>query len=117
MKPTTHTVDAAGQKLGRVATKVAHLLMEKDSPSFEKHQKMGATVHVTNASKIEFSEKRMKEVRYKRVSGHPGNLIEETIQDVLKKHGVAEVVRRAVRGMMPRNKLRPAILKRLTVSE
>ena len=113
----THTIDAKGKKLGRVASEAAHLLMEKDSPAFEKHRKLGSTVHVTNAGKLVLTEKRVSEIRYSRASGYQGNLVQETIDDVRKKHGIAEVVRRAVKGMIPRNKLRPDILKRLEVSE
>ena len=117
MQPTVHTIDAAGKKLGRVASLAVHVLMEKNTPSFEKHKKNGAKVHITNAAHISFSEKRVSEVRYKRASGYPGNYKEETIADVRKKHGVEEVIRRAVKGMLPSNKLRPDMLKRLTVSE
>ncbi len=114
---TTHTIDAKGKKLGRIATEAAKLLMEKDSPAFEKHKKGGATVLITNASGISFTEKRVSEVRYKRASGYQGNFIEETIKDVRGKCGIAEVVRRAVKGMIPSNKLRPGMLKRLEVTE
>lgn len=117
MNTPTHTIDAKGKKLGRLASEVAALLMEKDLPQFEKHRKIGSKVVVTNASKIFISEKRGDEVRYKRASGHPGNYVEETINDVRKKHGMTEVVRRAVKGMIPKNKLRPEILKRLEVTE
>lgn len=114
---SNHTIDAAGMSLGRLATKAAHLLMEKDTPHFEKHRKIGATVTVTNAAKLLISVKRGSEIRYSRASGYPGNLVQETIADVLKKHGVAEVIRRAVKGMLPNNKLRPALLKRLVIEE
>lgn len=113
----THTIDAKGKKLGRIASEAAHVLMEKNTPSFEKHRKLGNRVHITNASKIVFTEKRIDEVRYKRASGHPGNYIEETIADVKKKHGIKEVLHRAIKGMLPNNKLRPETLKRLEVSE
>lgn len=117
MKPTEHVIDAKGKKLGRVATQAAHLLMEKNMPQFEKRRKLGASVRIENASKIVFTEKRVSELRYARASGYQGNLVRETIDDVRTKHGVAEVVRRAVKGMLPNNKLRPEMLKRLTVSE
>jgi len=113
----THTLDAKGKKLGRIASEAAVLLMEKDTPAFEKHRKLGSRVIVTNASKLSITEKRGMDVRYARASGHPGNLIRETINDVRKKHGIGEVVRRAVKGMIPKNKLRPDMLKRLEVSE
>lgn len=112
---TTHTIDASGKTLGRVASAAAHLLMEKDTPAFEKHRKVGARVHVINAEKIAMSAKRAGAVRYARASGYPGNLKLETIAAVRARRGVGEVVRRAVSGMLPDNKLRPAMLKRLEV--
>lgn len=115
--PQTHTIDAAGKKLGRVASEAASVLMEKNTPSFEKHRKLGNRVAVLNAAQLDISTKRASEVRYKRVSGYPGNRVDETIDDVRTKHGIGEVVRRAVKGMIPRNKLRPDMLKRLEVTE
>lgn len=117
MEPKTHTIDAKGQKLGRVASQVAHLLMEKDTPSFEKHRKLGSRVKVVNAGELSISEKRSKEIRYSRASGYPGNLVQENIARVRGKHGIGEVVKRAVKGMIPNNKLRPDMLKRLEVVE
>jgi large subunit ribosomal protein L13 len=118
MEPKTHTIDATGKKLGRVASEAAHLLMEKDSPSFEKHRKLGTRVTVINANKLSVTEKRANEKnRYKRASGYDGNLIIESIADLRAKHGMKEVVKRAIRGMLPNNKLRTDMLKRLIVTE
>lgn len=117
MEPKKHTIDAKGKKLGRIASLAAHLLMEKDTARFEKHKKEGVRVVITNASKILFTEKRVSEVRYKRASGYAGNYIEESIDALRTRRGIAEVVRRAVKGMIPDNKLRPEMLKRLEVTE
>lgn len=118
MEPKNHTIDAAGQKLGRVASKAAHLLMEKDTAAFEKHRKIGSRVTIINAGKLSVSEKRAGEKnRYKRASGYSGNLVIESIAELSAKHGMREVVKRAVKGMLPDNKLRPDMLKRLIVSE
>lgn len=114
---TAHTIDASGKKLGRVASEAAKLLMEKDTPHFERYRKAGATVAVTNAGKLDISEKRGRAVRYHSASGYPGDLKEESIAALRGRRGIAEVVRRAVKGMLPANKLRPGLLKRLTVSE
>jgi large subunit ribosomal protein L13 len=91
--------------------------MEKDMPSYEKHRKNGSRVTVTNASKISMTDKRAGMVRYARASGYQGNLKKESIEAVRERRGIGEVVRRAVSGMLPNNKLRPATLKRLTVQE
>jgi len=118
MEPNNHIIDAAGQKLGRVASQAAHLLMEKDMPAFEKRRKLGSSVKVINAGKLTISENRANEKnRYKRASGYSGNLVIESIADVRKKHGIGEVVKRAVKGMLPNNKLRPDMLKRLEIVE
>lgn len=117
MNQKSHTIDAEGKKLGRVASQAAHLLMEKDTPAFERHQKAGARVTVVNASKLDISEKRGSEIRYHSASGYPGDLKRESITALAKRRGIAEVVQRAVKGMLPANKLRPGLLKRLSVSE
>ncbi len=117
MEPQTHTIDAKGQTLGRVATQAAHILMDKNLPSFEKHKKSSSRVRIINASGISFSEKRVDEIRYKRASGYQGNFIQETIAQLRGRRGVTEVVRRAVYGMIPNNKLRTDTMKRLEVTE
>lgn len=117
MDPKTHTIDAKGKKLGRVATEAAHLLMEKDSPHFTKHMKMGARVTIVNASKLSITERRAADTKYLRYSGYPGALKEENLNALRDRRGIGEVVKRAIQGMIPRNKLRPEILKRLTIEE
>lgn len=112
-----HTIDAKGKKLGRVASEAASVLMEKHTPQFERHRKLGSHVTIINASHLDISTKRASEIRYSRASGYPGNLVQENIEDVRKKHGIGEVVKRAVKGMIPRNKLRPDMLKRLIITE
>jgi large subunit ribosomal protein L13 len=112
-----HTIDAEGKPLGRVASAAAHLLMEKDMPSYEKHKKEGVRVHVMNAAKMKMTEKRAGMIRYARASGYPGNLKKESIGALRDRRGMSEVVRRAVKGMLPNNKLRPATLKRLSITD
>lgn len=112
-----HVIDAGGKKLGRVASQAAHLLMEKDTPIYEKHKKNGSRVVITNAGKISMTSKRAAMVRYARASGYPGNLKKESIETLRARRGIGEVVRRAVSGMLPNNKLRPATLKRLSITE
>jgi large subunit ribosomal protein L13 len=114
----THIIDAKGKKLGRVASRAAHLLMEKDMPSFEKHRKLGSKVRIENAGGLVITEKRASEKnRYKRASGYSGNLVIESIGELRARHGIGEVVKRAVKGMIPNNKLRNEMLKRLEVVE
>ncbi|MEK9176858.1 MAG: 50S ribosomal protein L13 [Patescibacteria group bacterium] len=117
MEPKTHTIDAKGKKLGRVASAIAHLLMEKDSVHFEKHQKIGARVTVVNASKLSISEKKLSEKEYANFTGHVGGLSFDTMRELVARHGYRDILYRAVRRMIPANKLRPGMLKRLSISE
>jgi len=117
MTPKTHTIDAKGKKLGRIASQIAHLLMEKDSPYFEKHRKAGAQVTVVNASKLSLTDKKQTGKTYANFTGHVGGLSFETMRELAARRGFRDVLFRAVRRMIPKNKLRPAILKRLIISE
>lgn len=112
-----HIIDAKGKKLGRVASEAAKLLMGKDSASFARHKLSGATVEIVNAGKLSISEKKRLNKGYASFSGYPGSLKFESLGHLATRRGIAVIVRHAVRGMIPNNKLRPLMLKRLTVSE
>jgi large subunit ribosomal protein L13 len=111
------TIDASGITVGRVATQAAIALMGKDEPTFERHMITGGTVTIVNASKIKIDPRKLDTVKYAQYSGYPGGLRYETLAQVLEKKGIEEVLRRAVYGMLPGNKLRPQIMKKLTVTE
>jgi len=113
----TTTIDATGTTIGRVATAAAIALMGKDEPTYERHMITGGTVTITNASKIKIDPRKLDTVKYAQYSGYPGGLRFETLSQVLEKKGIEEVLRRAVYGMLPGNKLRPEIMKKLTVTE
>lgn len=117
MTNKTHTVDASGQSLGRVASAVAKLLMGKDSASFERHTVSGNKVTVTNASKLKISTTKMNTKTYSSYSGYPGGLKQEKMGKVVEKKGYSEVLRKAVYGMLPINKLRDKVIKNLTIAE
>lgn len=102
-KRTWHLVDVKGQILGRVSTRIARLLMGKDKP-----------VVVINASKIRVTGKKETDKVYYRHSGYPGGLRSETLGE-LRKRRPEEIIRRAVRGMLPKNKLQKERLKRLQI--
>jgi large subunit ribosomal protein L13 len=110
-----HTIDAKGKRLGKLASEVAVLLMGKDDPTYQKHLEPKAKVTVLNIDELDITEKKMKEKEYTRYTGYPSGLRKETMEAVIKKHGRAEILRRAVRGMLPKNKLRPIMLKNLIV--
>ena len=121
-KPTTQnnkttTIDASGQTIGRVATAVAIALMGKDEPTFERHMITGGSVTIANAGKIKIDPRKLDTVKYAQYSGYPGGLRYETLAQVLEKKGIEEVLRRAVYGMLPDNKLRPEIMKKLSVTK
>lgn len=112
-----HTIDATDKSLGRIATQAAVFLMGKDTPSFQRNVAPAVKVTIENASKAKISAKKMKEKTYKRYSGYPGGLKEMNMEKVIEKKGHEEVFRKAVRGMLPSNKLRPIMMKNLTVKE
>jgi large subunit ribosomal protein L13 len=114
---TTHTIDASGKSLGRVASSVAKLLMGKDSAAFERNTVASTKVTVTNASKLSVSTKKMNTKTYNSYSGYPGGLKQEKMAKVVDKKGYSEVLRKAVYGMLPINKLRDKVIKNLTISE
>lgn len=112
-----YTIDGKGKVLGRLASEIAQLLLGKNSTSFAKNVVADVTVNVTNASGIIVTGNKMKSVTHKRYSGFPGGLKEENLDAVKAKKGMEEVLRHAVRGMLPKNKLQDLRMKSLHVSE
>ena len=111
------TIDATNQKLGRLATQVAKLLIGKDQTDFVKNKVVGSKVKVINASKMSIATKKMKTETHARYSGYPGGLTKETLEKTAEKKGYAEVLRLAVSGMLPKNKLRTKFLLNLSITE
>src|SRR3989344_1606349 len=107
-----HQVDVAGQTLGRVATGIATLLMGKSKPYFVRNLDCGDYVVVINASHVRVTGKKASTKIYTSYSGFPGGLRKESFQD-LQNRRPTEVIRRAVYGMLPKNKLRDSMVKRL----
>ena len=110
-------LDAKGMTIGRVASAAAKVLMGKDEPTFERHMITGGLVTIANAKDIKIDPRKLETVKYAMYSGYPGGLRYDTLAKVLEKKGIEEVLRRAVYGMLPPNKLRPEIMKNLTVTE
>jgi large subunit ribosomal protein L13 len=107
-------IDATDKVLGRLASKVASILRGKDKVIFSPHQDTGDEVIVINASKIKVTGKKMATKEYKRYSAYPGGLNIEMLEDVLKK-SPDRVIRHAVKGMLPKNKLGDKLIKKLRV--
>ena len=110
-------IDATNQSLGRVATQVAALLNGKNTVTFTKNKIADVEVVVTNASKIKVTGAKMKESTHKRYSGYPGGLTQEPLAQVATRKGYAELIKHAVEGMLPKNKLQKGRMKLLTISE
>jgi large subunit ribosomal protein L13 len=107
-------VDADGQTLGRLATRVARLLSGKHKPSYATHMDVGDHVIVVNARKIRVSGDKLASVTYARHSGYPGGFREETLGQLLERRP-EEVIRRAVKGMLPHTTLGTQQLRKLKV--
>lgn len=108
----THTIDAKDKILGRIAAQAAVLLRGKHKPEFLPYLDKGDRVVVINTDKMRVSGKKMKEKIYYRHSGYPGGLKAETLEMVFKKDS-RRVLRRAIYGMLPKNKLRDKMIKKL----
>ena len=112
-----YTIDATNRTIGRVSTEVAILLMGKNDPSYEKNILSKNKVTVINASKVKMTEKKAREVMHQRYSGYPGGLSIKSIEQVIKAKGYGELFKLAIYGMLPDNKLRPRMMKNLTITE
>jgi large subunit ribosomal protein L13 len=107
-------VDANGQTLGRLATQIADALRGKRKPEYTPHCDTGDFVIVVNAEKISVTGNKRQEKRYYRHSGYPGGLRSRTLEEMLDRRP-EEVIRKAVKGMLPRNRLGRAQLTKLKV--
>ena len=117
MTVKVHKIDAKGIPLGRVATKAAIFLRGKDSPSYKPNIVPKTRVCIENASLLKISNKKLEQKEYKRYTGYPGGLRTQTLSHVIDNKGYGEVIRRAVRGMLPANKLRNEMLKNLVITD
>jgi large subunit ribosomal protein L13 len=107
-------VDARGQTLGRLASEIAKILKGKHKPIYAPHLDTGDFVIVINAEKVHVTGNKMDQKMYYRHSGYPGGLTSITLREQLKRHPT-RVIRSAVRGMLPHNRLGRATLKKLKV--
>jgi len=107
-------VDAEGQTLGRLATRVAMILRGKNKPVFAPHADVGDFVVVVNAEKVAVTGKKLEQKKYYHHSQFPGGLREDTLSKVLQQKP-ERVVEKAVRGMLPKTKLGDALFGKLKV--
>jgi large subunit ribosomal protein L13 len=107
-------IDADGQTLGRLATRVATLLRGKHRVTFSTHIDTGDPVIILNASKIKVTGRKLQAKQYVRHSGYPGGMRTESLERLLARRP-EEVIRRAVRGMVPQNRLGEQMMRKLHV--
>jgi large subunit ribosomal protein L13 len=107
-------VDAEGKTLGRLATQIAERLRGKNKPQFAPHVDIGDFVVVINAEKIAVTGNKLEQKIYYKHSGYPGGLRERTLKEQLNRQPT-EVLRKAVKGMLPRNRLGRAQLTKLKI--
>ena len=107
-------VDATGQTLGRLATQIADALRGKRKPTYTPHIDTGDFVVVVNAEKISVTGNKLADKRYYRHSGYPGGLKVRTFEEMLARRP-EEIIRRAVKGMLPRNRLARKQITKLKV--
>ncbi len=111
------TIDAQGKTLGRVASAAAKVLIGKNKTSFVKNLVMGEEVKIINASKVRVSGTKTKDKEYVRYSGYPGGQKIETYAMLTARRGEGEAIRRAVLGMLPKNRLQAKRIKLLTIEK
>ncbi len=109
-----YLIDAADKSVGRVATRVANLLRGKGKPQFTPHADVGDFVVVVNASKVKLTGQKLDQKVYYRHSGYPGGLKSVTARRLLETRP-EEVLRKAVWGMLPKNKWQKKLIKRLKI--
>ena len=109
-----YVVDADGQTLGRLATRIADTLRGKDKAQYTPHVDTGDFVVVVNAEKVRVTGNKLEQKRYYRHSGYPGGLRSRTLREQLERRPT-EVIRKAVKGMLPRNRLARQQLNKLKI--
>ena len=116
-KPKQYDIDAAGKTVGRVAAEAAKALMGKSFADYTPHIPSVVKISIANAGKIRITEKKRLQKSYQHYSGHPGGLKVESLGSLIGRRGKGAAVRKAIERMLPRNTMKTARLKRLTITE
>jgi large subunit ribosomal protein L13 len=114
VKHEWYLVDAEGKTLGRLASEIAKILRGKHKPIYAPHLDTGDYVIVINAEKVHVTGNKLDQKMYYRHSGYPGGLTSITLREQLKRHPT-RVIRSAVKGMLPHNRLGRAMMKKLKI--
>ena len=109
-----YLIDCSGKKLGRLSAQIANILRGKNKPEYTPNSDVGDFVVLINAERIEISGNKSKDKIYFKHTGYPGNLKEINFQDLLNKDP-EKVLRNAVKGMLPKNRLNRKIINKLKV--
>ena len=115
IKREQQVIDATDQVLGRLASKIAVILRGKNKPNFNPRLDQGGSVMVENADKIKITGRKLDGKIYYRHSRYPGGLKAAKMKDLIARKGMREVLRKAVYGMLPVNRLRKEMRKRLII--
>lgn len=110
----THKIDATGKAPGRLASEIAIMLRGKNKASYQPNVDAGDFVHVSNAKHMKFTGKKLEQKKYYHHSGYPGGLKEKKMKEVFENNP-GEVLKKAVYNMLPKNKLRKEMIKRLII--
>lgn len=113
----TFNIDAKDRSVGNVAGEVASILRGKRSVSYTPHKIADVKVTVTNVTGIKITGKKMIQKKFTRYTGYPGGLIHRSMKDVIAKKGHKEVLIEAVKGMLPRNRHKSELMKKLTIKD
>ena len=116
MEKKIYKIDATGGKLGRIASKAVGLLTGKNSTAYARNVVFNTEVTITNAGKLDIAEGKLS-TPYTRYSGYPGGLHEKSMSQIIEKHGKAGILKLAISGMIPHNKLKSKIIKNLIITE
>ena len=114
MQRKTHTIDATGKVLGRLASSIILFLRGKNKPDFAPHKDIGDFVLVKNIKNLKITGQKMEQKKYFRHTGYMGG-VKLTPLKKLFKEKPGEVLRKAVYGMLPKNRLRARMIKRLKI--
>ncbi|MEW6281362.1 MAG: 50S ribosomal protein L13 [Candidatus Eremiobacterota bacterium] len=114
VKKDWYVVDASGKTVGRLATRIAEVLIGKHKPQFSTNADAGDFVVVINADKVQFTGRKWTQKQYRRHSGYPGGLTEVKAVDMHSRYPT-RVLELAVKGMLPKNKLRTPRMNKLKI--
>ena len=112
-----YTIDAENKRIGRIATQAAVFLMGKNKADFARNSIPDVTVEIKNTSKALIDPKKKLQKTYNQYSGYPGGLKQPNMSKVIEKKGYSEIFKKAVSGMLPKNKLRSKMIANLIITE